>query len=309
MQETQKQEIARALTAYQEENGLSNEALGRFVGLSGAYIGYLLKAEWNQVPGAGGKVVSITDATWRKVQAALGLTVSVVPTRNYQDVVAACAKAKREARCLVVDGATGAGKTFALEQFKRQHPAGTYLVTSTTRLSAQDFVERLAEAVGVSLSRGRSQVAAVQAIAEKLLAQRHPVLLLDELETAFEAKNPKAIFGLIKDLQRETAGRLGIVLVGAGLWARLLEKVKWNSGSFPQLVSRFEQVPPVLLGGIGREDEEEVGRAFGLGGRKGLHQALAALPDQRPCKNYRDLIGRLEEMQTVERIVDLKLAA
>jgi hypothetical protein len=313
MQETQKERIAAGLQAYIEK-GNSQAQAEKLCGVSGANISHIVNRKWKNEERPAGAAVG--DGIFQKVQLGLGLRLNVVPTDNFLTVSATLAKAKQKARCIVVDGETGAGKTFACEEFQRRAPQGTLLVTMDTNMSAQDLLAALAKQLGLDMPRGRSNSLGLELVVERLLRFAHPLVVLDEMETAFEPKSgdknkvrARSIFGLVKDLQRKTAGRVGIVLVGAGLWERLMERVKYNSGSFPQLVSRFKQVPPVLLSvGIGREDEDAVGAAFALGGRKGLRAALESYSDQRPCETLRDLFWRLEEMQTVAGIVEKQAA-
>jgi DNA transposition AAA+ family ATPase len=287
MTEQNKEQIAVALEQFLAEQNppMSQAKFAKLAGLSEAYISNVLKRKYGQ----------LSDGAWAAISRAIGLGEGSVMTENYKAIMAGLAMAKQEGKCVLIDGETGAGKSHIIDDFQRKAAVGTYVMVCSNGMNAQDFVQQLAALVGVDTVKG-SQSATMRAIASKMLREAKPVLILDEMETMF--KKGVEVFGLIKDLQRETVGRLGIVMVGAGLWKKLQMKASYEVDSFPQLLSRFKQTPPVLLGqGVSMDDAALVCSAYGISGRKDVRAVLEG------CDNYRDLFGKLDVLSTQQQIL------
>ena len=58
-----------------------------------------------------------------------GAAATVLETANYRAVIEALTLAKANGTCTIIDGDTGAGKTFAIGDFQRRYPVGTFVVS------------------------------------------------------------------------------------------------------------------------------------------------------------------------------------
>ncbi|WP_400192790.1 AAA family ATPase [Hymenobacter sp. B81] len=288
MLEQQKQQIARALTSYLDEHkseGMSQNKLAAMCGISPAYVSHILASNWNAVPVAGGKTSVISDQVWRKIQLALGLTSEVFETKNYLDVMYALAQAKGKAGYTIIDGDTGAGKTFAITEFQRQYPAATYVLKCSNAMTANEFVRTMAEVVGVGKTGSKMQVLAE--VAAKLCREPNALLVIDEAETM--VKKNLAI-GFIKDLYDRVEGRAAIVITGAnGLLEKLKVRASYNVESFPQVLRRFGAAPVLLSSGIDAGDAAEICAAFGITSKRDVSTLVAH------CTNYGTLFSTLQK--------------
>ena len=275
--EDRKKEIARALEAYQTAHSLSQAKLAGIVGVSASYLSHISQANWHAVPSGGGKTTTISDATWQQLERALAMTgagARVFETANYRAVIETLTMAKHTAGTTIIDGDTGAGKTFAIAEFQRKHPSGTFVVKCSNAMTAADFVRALADAVGLSMTGSRSKV--LRAVAERLMREKFPLLIIDEAETI--VKKPLAI-SYLKDLYDMVEERVGIVICGAnGLLHKLKVKADYNVESFPQVLRRFGS-DPTVLGGLTVEDAKLISSAFGVDDRAELARLRSQCPN------------------------------
>ncbi len=288
MLESQKQEIARALDAYlADHKDVSQTKLAALSGVSSGYISQIVNANWNAVPVAGGKTAAIGDQMFRKLQAFLGLSLEVFQTKNYMDVLIALDEARKNAGYCIIDGHTGAGKTFAITEFKRQNPATAYVVKCANAMSGRNMIRAAAEAVGAGLTGGID--GRIEAIANKLNRIGQAVLIFDETETM--VKKSQA-FGFIKDLYDRVEGRSGIVIAGAnGILDKLKVKASYNVESFPQVLRRFGANPVMLSNGIDLDDAVEICAAFGVTAKRDVNALVSS------CDNYGTFFSKLKKLK------------
>ncbi len=292
MTEQLKTQIAQGLREYLEAHkaeGMSQAKVAKTCGVNQPYIGYILADQWNNVPGSGGaKAGKISDAVFLKIQMGLGLTSDCFETENYAAVFGACMDAKVRKEWRIVDGLTGAGKSFAVSRFARLHPNETFLIRCKNTMNAKEFMQAIARAVGACEVGTRHRICV--AIAERLVNMNHPLLIIDESEALFK-RTSEGGFGAIKDICDEVTGRVGIVLVGANGFLEQLQLRAANLRScFPQVLSRFA-TEPVSLAVVSREDVALIAPAYGVTAKKELDRLYDG------SANFRELFDTLRRQQ------------
>ncbi|MFD2787971.1 AAA family ATPase [Hymenobacter rubripertinctus] len=285
MNEERKVQIALGMVAYIEshkEEGMSQNKVGTLCGLSGATISQVANQKWPTLP------TKMSDSVFLKIEMALGLGVDFYETDNYVAVYAACMDAKVRKEWRVIDGLTGAGKSFTVERFARTQPRETYLIRCKNTMNAKEFMQAIARAVGACEVGTRHRIC--QAIAERLLTMTHPLLIIDETEALFK-RTSEGGFGAIKDICDEVKGRVGIVLVGAN---GFLEQMRLRAANlrscFPQLLSRFATAP-VELAVVSRADVELIAPAFGVTTKREMDRLFDG------SANFRELFDALRRQQ------------
>ncbi|SHJ75164.1 DNA transposition protein, AAA+ family ATPase [Hymenobacter daecheongensis DSM 21074] len=292
MTEDRKVQIARGLVKYIEDHkdaGMSQNKVATVCGMSAATISHIIAGKWNAVPAQGGtRTTTVTDAIFLKIEAALGLTADFFETDNYAAIFGACMDAKVRKEWRIIDGLTGAGKSFAVERFARTQPRETFLIRCKNTMNAKEFMQAIARAVGACEVGTRHRIC--QSIADRLLTMTHPLLIIDESEALFK-RTSEGGFGAIKDICDEVKGRVGIVLVGANDFLEQLRLRAMNLRScFPQLVSRFATAP-VALEVLSRADVELIAPAFGVQAKKEMDRLYDG------AANFRELFDALRRQQ------------
>lgn len=267
------------------EGGETAASVAKRAGISAGYISHI-KAGRLAVPTGTGES-AIGDHIWKALRAALGLAREVFETTHFQEITGRLYEAKTRGLARIIDGETGLGKSFAIDEFQRQVPAGTYVVRCTNAMTTPEFVREIARATGAAVQTGTKQ-ALLEATARKLMREDQPLLVVDEAETMTK----KAMsLSLLKDLYVLTNGTVGIVLVGANdFLGKLRLKAQYKSENFPQLVSRFG-TDPLLLGAIQPRDAANIAASYGLTDRRTVANLLAAHP------NYREFLEALRQRQ------------
>ncbi|MDJ0363598.1 ATP-binding protein [Hymenobacter sp. H14-R3] len=293
MLESQKEQIAQALEAYMATHTTSQNKVATASGVSAGYLSQILNRNWNAVPVAGGKTAVIGDQHFRKLQILLGLSLEVFQTKNYMDVLIALDETRKTAGATLIDGDTGAGKTFAITEYARQNPATVYVVKCSNAMTAASMIRRICEVVGVGLTGpvdGR-----ILAVANKMNREGQALLVFDESETM--VKKSRA-FGFIKDLYDLVEGRSGIVIAGAnGILDKLKVKASYNVESFPQVLRRFGATPVMLSAGIDLGDATEVCAAYGITGKRDVSTLVAA------CENYGTFFNKLKKLKADQELL------
>jgi len=291
MNDQRKAQIAQGLREYldsQKDAGMSQAKVAKRCNINPAYITSILQGKWNFHPAGGGGTSKISDAVFLKIQQTLGLNIEHFETENYLMVFSTCLEAKVERQWRIIDGATGAGKSFAAERFARLQSKETFLIRCKNAMNAKEFMQAIARAVGASEVGTRHRICT--AIAERLLMMSDPLLIIDESEALFK-RTSEGGFGAIKDICDEVIGRVGIVLIGANGFLEQLQLRAANLRScFPQVVSRFA-TEPVKLEVVSRQDVEMIGPSFGVTGKK----ELDSLYDT--TANFRELFNTLRRRQ------------
>lgn len=200
MELSTKQSLATKVQAWiGQTESHSQSALARKTGLSNPNINHIYRNAWQDK--------SISDAQWRKLMTFFGVQQHI-NTANFLNVTNACQLAQRECRTMGVDGYTGAGKSYALETYYREH-ADVYLVRCRRSMGVRTFMKEVAKEVGCTNVSG--QVYDMEnAIISRITSNSNPTLVIfDECEYL----KPAALDS-IKTLIQELEGRCGIIVCG-----------------------------------------------------------------------------------------------
>ncbi len=275
------------------EGGESAASIAKRAGINAAYLTHIKAGRWNDVPTGNSTPTALGDHIWRGLRLALGLSLEVFETMHYREIVGLLHEAKTRGLARIIDGDTGLGKSFAIDEFQRQTPGGTYVVRCTSAMTVPEFVREIARVTGATVQTGTKQ-ALLEAAARKLMREDQPLLIVDEAETMTK----KAMsLSLLKDLYVLTNGTVGIVLVGANdFLGRLRMKAQYKSESFPQLVSRFG-TNPLVLTPIQPRDAAIIAASYGLTDRRTVANLLTAHP------NYREFLEALRQRQADAEVV------
>jgi 23S rRNA pseudoU1915 N3-methylase RlmH len=225
----------------------------------------------------------------------MGLSLDVFQTKNYMDVLITLDEAKRNVGYYIIDGDTGAGKTFAITEYARQNPTGTYVVKCSNAMTASQMVRRICEEVGVGVTGETGAIEdRLKAIATKMNREQ-ALLVFDESETMI--KKSRA-FGYIKDLYDRVEGRSSIVIAGAnGLLDKMKQKANYNVESFPQVVRRFGANPMMLSSGVDMGDALEICASYGITSKREVAMLVADSP------NYGTLFAKLKRVKADQALL------
>lgn len=271
--------------------GETQANIGKRAGVNSTYMSLIANGKWEVTTGSGR--TTIPDYVWRDLRNALGLERQVFETSHYQQITGLLAEAKERGLCRIIDGDTGMGKSFSIDEFQRLVPVNTYVVRCTNAMTTPEFVKAIAATTGAGLLTGTKQ-ALLEAVARKLMREDQPILIIDEAETMVK----KAMsLSLLKDLYVLTNGSIGIVLVGANDFINKLRvKASYKVENFPQLLSRFG-TSPLMLAGLNYQDAARIATQFGVRDRKSISDLLAIHP------NYREFLEALRQRQADEAAV------
>jgi DNA transposition AAA+ family ATPase len=223
------------------ENFTQTEIATR-VGTSIAYINKIKQGSYDE------KYPS--PAVWQSLAKELGVTIQKsywqhFDTLNFKKIQFRLNLAKSENGILVIDGQTGAGKTYALETYHRNQPTGCYYVKVHSEYGKTDLLLAILESMGEKPTSKRS-FNLMQLITDKL-NKPNTMLILDETEY-MKTACWHTVKALIDNTKQGSQRTCTIVLAGCGIekklvalangkrseegWQQLLRRLK---GNFPQL--------------------------------------------------------------------------
>lgn len=294
--ESQKEQIVRRMEAYIAEHGLSNNKFAReVVRLSPSYISALVNRKWNEM-NAGGKLVRIEDKYFRTISAAIGYDLEEAlwghfDTDNHIKILNTLQDARYSKLPVCIDGETGQGKTYSINEYKRQHPGGTYIVTSAGDLTSKGFMVELAEAVGVKPAGDRTTLR--KEIVRKLKNEVNPLLIIDESE------NLKAgAWDSIKSMMDSLKGVCGIAIIGANDFQEALhKKASRGQKNFPQIYSRIKEGGFYKLYKLSLNDIQLVCAASGIHSRSVINKLYEY------ADNMRELAGAIIRIKRESKAV------
>ena len=281
-----KDSIAEAARRYIKSKEISQSAFASLVEVDRATISHILNGKY-EIQAGKGKSASISDSKFLSIRRFLDGGKLIIRTSNYKDINGTLAFCKRFHKYRIIDGQTGAGKTFACEQFKRNNPIGTYLIRCSGDLTAKELMEAMGTATGVGTEGTRASIRV--RVVEKLKRMEEPIIIFDEAENLKDS-----LYAMIKAVADDLKDIAGIVLIGAnnsghGYFEWMRRSAERKRGCFPQVFSRFKSHPTVL-GSIGQGDIEEVCRHYGF-------DAQTRISLQESCKDMRDLIETASELE------------
>lgn len=188
LNETQKNTIVDALEVYMEEHRLSQNQVMQKSGVNASYLIAIRKRQWALM--IKDKPVPIQDTHFNKLARMLGVqfkqdVIETKITPQFEFILSKLQDAMDNAEGCVLIGQTGAGKTYALDAFKRQYPNDVFTIKIGSNDTAADVLDKINDEVGAYLYRaGKSRKIKDICISLKALkdAGARPVLVFDESE-------------------------------------------------------------------------------------------------------------------------------
>lgn len=242
-------ELRSRLDEYLSSNQLSQSAFSKKVDVPEAIISLIRKGEFEKTNKNKSRLIS--DKSIQRVMNFFATENKVWQTSQYKDSFKLLSNAKLFKIQGILDGPRGSGKSHALEDFQRQLPHETFVITCAQDMGVRDFIEEWARVIGVELSGSRYKIR--RRIVEALLKMKNPVCFFDEME---EVKS-KNIYGAIKAVydDKHLYRQVGMVLVGANNYLEQLQSLcdRKNAHSFPQMISRFAS-NHTLLNAMNKQD-------------------------------------------------------
>ena len=207
-------------------------------------------------------------------------------TQNLTDIVNNIDEARVLSQMRVIDGVTGAGKSYSCRHYLGQtkNKDGVMLIAVRGTMSAQDFGRKLAELCKIKILGSdnlfRIETKIIEHIKTLKDKELKPVLIVDEAEN-LKSKS----YHIIKTINDELVeqGFCGLVLVGANNYKSSIEKEAGrNRNCMPQINSRSEFLYRPLLP-ISTDDKEKACREMGITNKAVISHICEV------CTSYRSL--------------------
>lgn len=228
MENSVKSQIVEAIKSQMAQKGLTQNEWSRQNSdvISVSHMTNVMNEErWDKV----------SDSVWTALKGKLlSQDWDIYITDNYSRIQRACADAKNNHRALAISAYTGAGKTTALTAYANNTPGTWYLVVRSS-YSRKDLIYRIAEAMGIQLSSGRT-IDVEDAIIQKLIKTPNSLLILDSVSKLTK----DAPLQFIGDLAEAIENRAGLVLAGTEFLKEYIERcVRFNKRGFRELNRRI----------------------------------------------------------------------
>lgn len=234
-----KAEIIFALTDYMREHTLSQEEMASHAGVNVAYINALV----NNKTVMGKANAPIKDGIFRKIARAIGHEYEtyywgLVETSQYEVIMEELLDSKSRGVEKMIIGATGCGKTYTLNRFKKEQPVHNYCITVSSLHSLNDILNDLCEQMG--LHKSARPIPKLKAISRKLehirMSGARPIVIIDEAENL---KIPA--LRMIKALYDALENLCPVTLIGTPKLLLKLEQLKeTDEDGMPQLYRRYK---------------------------------------------------------------------
>lgn len=245
-----KKAIVSALESYMLEHSLSAAKVAADTGVNAGYLSVMRKGEL--VTRVGDKEVEIKEVYFRKLAEYVGYKIeaeywSLIPTAQFQRVVATLEDARDFGYTSIIIGSTGSGKSYSLNLFRRQHPGDVFVVTVGNSDTINDLVNKTLDELGLPQQGTKSRK--IQVIIRHLMSLRYqgykPLLVFDESEYM-----KLASLCAMKELYDSLTGHCGLVMIGTEQLIRNLDKLRIkDKDGMPQFYRRVKfgirQLPPV----------------------------------------------------------------
>lgn len=285
MTNEQKIEISAAATKYMQEKKLTAAAFSGVCGVSQSYLSNILNGTFT-IGNDGDKVTEIADKYFAAIADAVGFAIKKnywphVNTREFVEIVSVLQKSKNEHLMtrLIID--TGAGKTYAINQFRKQNPLYTYVLTIHNLMKVSDLFADLIDQMKIS-SKGAMGYRRAQCLMKLRDVRRNggtPIVIIDEGENMNTTMR-----GMIKGFVDGVMGYASIVLVGTHQLLDIMREAKAkDKQAGPQLERRFKAGTRIIK--ISATNAVRFKPFFDkLGIEDGLRKLLCEL-----CENYGEL--------------------
>jgi DNA transposition AAA+ family ATPase len=281
----QKTEIVNQARLYMSGKDLSQSKLAKLAGISPAYMSDIMNGKFVTGP----KETPISDDYFRRLARAIGWMTTKTywthfDTDNYHAVIDTLNRARESKIPHAVDGYTGAGKSYAIEQYKLQYPKNTYVVRCDDDLTAKSFMQELAYSVGLKPLGAAYNIRKM--VIHKLENEPNALLIIDEAENLKDRA-----WGSIKRILDDLKGRCGIVFIGANEFeATMKKKADKMKACFPQVYSRIKEGGFTAMFPLSLEDVQGVCESFRISEKPVVNMLFDT------CENWRELAGSIKKL-------------
>jgi len=246
--------ITQAVSDYVEAHSLTQ--LEKLSKVSRKYLKHIQAGEYQyenqhvdaQTQKMKTRMVNISDAPFKKLarlfdielQYAGNEAVKAAPesldfhwkTKSFKMISARCRMAQRDAKRVLIDGFSGAGKSYALQHYAENHSKVIY-VRASSDMKAGHLLEEILKALGEQFF-ARGNRGKINQLEMLLTHEKGWLLIIDEAE---DIQLP--IYKVIKAIADFTQGECGFVLCGIGIKALFERKNRLQKTPFMQLRRRF----------------------------------------------------------------------
>ena len=237
--------ISGAARSYCEEHGITCNQLQKMSDCS--YVSYILKGELTRPHPKTKAQEPIKDIYFEKVAETIGFRIEkeywpTVATSQFKEIVVRLDTAKKGSMPCTLIGETGCGKSYAIEQFKKKNPRGTYVTICNDLFKPADLLDAIMDSIGIPTDQQPANPVKKLKEINIFLSRRaaeglKPILILDEAEN-MKIQPIKSI----KSIYDTLIGTCAIVLIGTDELKRKMDKLKNKKNpadGIPQFYRRF----------------------------------------------------------------------
>jgi DNA transposition AAA+ family ATPase len=261
MEQIKKQNISNCLRRYSERYESQNRAAASLKGVSAATVSQVLNGNWEL----------IKDEMWRNIASQTGYREErwkAAETGNYMLIGRLLDDARDNSLVLAVTDSAGSGKSFALNDYRENHPR-VYLLCCNEYWNRKTFLSELFLAMGERPSGYTVGELMTEAVG-RLKKQDRPVLILDEAD-----KLPDHVLYFFITLYNQLEDQCGIVLCATDyLEKRLKQGMKLNRKGYNEIWSRLGR-KCIRLKGVSAADITRICELNGIERREDIDAVIA----------------------------------
>lgn len=207
MNNSEKELISNATSAYLEKTGMSQQNFHQQTKFPVAYLSDILQKKFDKEYPKAANYYQLAELIGMNLQKSYWKHFE---TEIFLDIQGVFNVSREENKFVGIDGPTGAGKTYSLEFIVKQTPNCFYIKCKPSQ-SRLDFLMNIADGMGYKNSP-RNAYRLEKLIVSKLNRETKCTLILDECEYM-----GKTHFDMVKSIYDDTKGKCGIVLCGLGI--------------------------------------------------------------------------------------------
>ncbi|MRI64004.1 ATP-binding protein [Ornithobacterium rhinotracheale] len=233
--------IAENLRAYITEHSIELTQIANKAEVPEAYIGYILKDDFTYKSGK--KVGNIPDKYFYQLARFIGHNVEKVywknrPTEQLKTAIGVLEDAKKFGDTRLLIGATGSGKSHAIERFARKYPTEVFRIVVGSSDNLGDILDKIAEQLKITTGKTKSK--RLRDIAKTLKMKRdeglEPQFIFDEAEFL-----KQAALCAMKEIYDEVNKYCSLVFVGTEQLLDNLDRLRMkNKNGIPQFYRRVK---------------------------------------------------------------------
>lgn len=231
----QKTEIANKLKEYLSEKELSQAQFCKISDIGEAYVSHIIQGK-NKI----GKT-EIKDKYYLSICKAIDYTIDIkiwrhFNTDNFKMMINKLKWARANAERLVLDGDTGAGKSYTCKKYKQVYPVNTFLIKCDPNDNCKEFSKSIAEEVGVETYGTTSAI--IKRVCKKLLTLENACIIIDEAE---HVEKKLGYINIFKSMADKLEDEVPFVIVGMDIIKILKKGYEKRKQNFRQTARRFSK--------------------------------------------------------------------